>query len=149
MTLSSRRIPLAQHVYEGLFLFDSNQFARDRSALPKVVEEMITKGGGEVLVSRLWEERKLAYPISGHRKGTYWLIYFRSDGQVVGPLNRQCEIHDGILRQLVTKIHPRLVEPILAHAEGRQTVEAAAAEAAAAPETPKFEVPAEAAGVSV
>ena len=145
---------MAQNVYEGLFLFDSNQFARDRSALPKVVEEMITKGGGEVLVSRLWEERKLAYPISGQRKGTYWLIYFRNDGQIVGPLNRQCEIHDGILRQLVTKIHPRLVEPILAHAEGRQTVETPAAEttapeAPAAPEMPRFEVPAEASAISL
>jgi small subunit ribosomal protein S6 len=143
---------LAQNVYEALFLFDSNQFARDRSALPKAVEEMITKGGGEVLVSRLWEERKLAYPIGGHRKGAYWLIYFRNDGQVIGPLNRQCGIHDGILRQLVTKIHPRLVETIIAHAEGRQATEAPAAESAPekpAREIPRFEVPAEAAAVGV
>lgn len=114
---------MAQNVYECLFLFDSNQFARDRSALPKAVEEMITKGGGEVLVSRLWEERKLAYPIQGQRKGTYWLVYFRDSGQVIGPLNRQCEIHDGILRQMVIKIHPRLVEAIIAHATGRQVAE--------------------------
>lgn len=144
---------MAQNVYEALFLFDSNQFARDRSALPKAVEEMITKGGGEVLVSRLWEERKLAYPIGGHRKGTYWLIYFRNDGQVVGPLNRQCEIHDGILRQLVTKIHPRLVEAVLAHAEGRQASEtpadAPAVQEKPVREIPKFEVPAEAAAVGV
>lgn len=114
---------MAQNVYEALFLFDSNQFARDRSALPKAVEEMITKEGGEVLVSRLWEERKLAYPINGQRKGTYWLIYFRNDGQLIGSLNRQCEIHDGILRQMVIKIHPKLVETILAHAEGRPAAE--------------------------
>lgn len=118
---------MAQNVYEALFLFDSNHFARDRAALPKAVEEMISKGGGEVLVSRLWEERKLAYPIRGQRKGTYWLIYFRNDGSVVGPLNRQCEIHDGILRQMAIKIHPRLVETILAHASGRQAVEEAPA----------------------
>lgn len=111
---------MAQNVYEGLFLFDSNHFARDRSALSGAVEEMITKAGGEVLVSRMWEERKLAYPINGQRKGAYWLIYFRSDGQLMSTLHRQCEIHDGILRQMVVKIHPRLVETILAHAEGRE-----------------------------
>jgi len=33
--------------------------------------------GGELLASRLWNEQKLAYPINGHRKGAYWLTYFR------------------------------------------------------------------------
>lgn len=108
-------------VYEGMFLFDSNKYARDQAGLPGEVEAMITQEGGEVLVSRLWEERRLAYPIAGQRKGTYWLIYFRSPTGAITPLNRACEIHDGVLRQLILKIHPRLVEPILAHASGVET----------------------------
>jgi len=105
------------HVYEAMFLFDSNRFARDRAALPAEVEGIIKAGGGEVLVSRLWEERRLAYPIAGQRKGTYWLMYFRAPTTAITPLNRQCEIHDGILRQLVLKIHPHLVEAVLEHAK--------------------------------
>jgi small subunit ribosomal protein S6 len=105
------------NVYEGLFLFDANRFARDHD-LPKIVEKWIVDAGGEILVSRLWEERRLAYPIKGHRKGTYWLIYFKTDAQNVKPLNRLCEIDDNVLRQLVLKVHPSLVEPILAHATG-------------------------------
>lgn len=105
------------HVYEAMFIFDSNRFARERAALPTEVEAMIKANGGEVLVSRLWEERRLAYPIAGHRKGTYWLIYFSSPTSAITPLNRACEIHDGILRQLVLKIHPHLVEAVLAHAK--------------------------------
>lgn len=110
-------------VYEGLFIFDSNKFARDQAALPGEVEQMITSGGGEVLVSRLWEERRLAYPINGQRKGTYWLIYFRSPTGEITSLNRKCELQDGLLRQLVLKIHPSLVEPILAHAAGEPQTE--------------------------
>jgi hypothetical protein len=53
-----------------MFIFDSNRFARERTALPTEVEGVIKANGGEVLVSRLWEERRLAYPIAGHRKGT-------------------------------------------------------------------------------
>jgi small subunit ribosomal protein S6 len=101
-----------------MFIFDSNRFARDRGSLPSEVEQMIKSAGGEVLVSRLWEERRLAYPIKGHRKGTYWLIYFRAGG---GPtltgLNREWEVNDGILRQLVLKVHPHLVEVVLEHAK--------------------------------
>jgi small subunit ribosomal protein S6 len=107
-----------QNLYEALFIFESNRFARDREALPKEVEGMIAEGGGEVLISRLWEERKLAYPINGHRKGTYWLVYFRGKPGQITPLNRQCQIHDGVLRQLVLKIHPHLEEAILSHASG-------------------------------
>ena len=105
------------NVYEAMILFDSNRFARERAALPAEVEKMIKTAEGDVLVSRLWEERRLAYPINGQRKGTYWLIYFRSPTAAITPLNRACEIHDGILRQLVLKIHPHLVEAVLEHAK--------------------------------
>lgn len=107
---------MAENVYEGLFILDANKYARDHDALVAEVEGMITAEGGEVLVSRLWEERRLAYPINGQRKGAYWLMYFRTDSQQITPLNRKCDLHEGVLRQLVLKIHPRLVEPILAHA---------------------------------
>lgn len=120
---------MAANTYEGLFLLDANKFARDRETLPREVEEIITNLGGEVHVSRLWEERRLAYPIKGHRKGAYWLIYFSLDTQSITPLNRQCDLHDGVLRQLVLKIHPRLIEPILAHASADHSSEPAAEEA--------------------
>ena len=107
-----------QNVYEAMLIFDSNRFARDPGKLPKEIEESITSRGGEVLISRLWEDRKLAYPIRGQRKGTYWLIYFRANPDQIKPLNRQCEINEMILRQLILKVHPHLEEPILAHARG-------------------------------
>jgi small subunit ribosomal protein S6 len=105
------------NVYEAMFIFDSNRFARDRAALPAEVEGMIKAGGGEVLVSRLWEERRLAYAIAGQRKGTYWLIYFRGPSSIVAPLNHQWEIQEGLLRHLVLKVHPHLVEVVLEHAK--------------------------------
>ena len=64
---------MAANVYEGMFILDSNRFGRDPEAVSGQIPQMIEEAGGEVLVSRLWEERRLAYPIEGHRKGTYWL----------------------------------------------------------------------------
>lgn len=135
---------MARNVYEGLFIFDANKFARDHDALPKAVEEMITSEGGEVVVSRLWEERRLAYAIKGQRKGAYWLIYFRQDGEKITALNRACELKSGLLRHLVLKIHPRLEEPILEHAAGAPAVEdeAAEGEVAAPAEAAAAEAPA-------
>ena len=105
------------NLYEAMVIFDSNRFARDRAALPSEVEQSIGDAGGEVLVSRLWEDRRLAYPIKGQRRGTYWLIYFRSPGSILSPLNRAWEINDSILRHLVLKVHPHLAEAVLEHAQ--------------------------------
>jgi small subunit ribosomal protein S6 len=133
------------NVYEAMIIFDSNRYARERAGLANEIEKMIQAEKGEVVVSRLWEERRLAYPINGQRKGTYWLIYFRGPSAIVATLNRQWEIHDGILRHLVLKIHPHLVDAVLEHAKAGPTQAAPAPAAAAgggrelAIEVPEFE----------
>ncbi len=104
-------------VYEGLFILDSNAFARDREGLPRDINGYIEAAGGQIEVSRLWEERRLAYPIKGQRKGAYWITYFRLPTGALKDLTRQCEIHDGILRQLFVRLPSALVEPILEHAK--------------------------------
>ena len=105
-------------VYEGLFILDANKFARERDNLAREVEALVEAVDGELLVSRLWEERRLAYPIKGQRKGAYWLMYFRMPTLRLTELTRACEINDSILRQLFVKLPPALVDPIIAHAKG-------------------------------
>jgi small subunit ribosomal protein S6 len=77
---------------------------------------MIEKFGGEMLVSRLWEERRLAFPIKGHRRGTYWLTYFRLDSSKLGELKRLCQITEDIVRVLFLKVEPRIVDALVNHA---------------------------------
>jgi small subunit ribosomal protein S6 len=116
---------LAANVYEGLFIFDSNRYGRDPQAVSGQIPQMVAEVGGEVLVSRLWEERRLAYPIAGHRKGTYWLAYFRMDGKHLKTLERQCRLSESILRVLFLKVDPRIVDALVAHALGGPTTRAA------------------------
>jgi small subunit ribosomal protein S6 len=118
-----------------MFIFDSGRFARERATMPGEVEKAIKSTGGEVLVSRLWEERRLAYPIGGQRKGTYWLIYFRGPSSIVSPLNRQWEMQEGILRHLVLKVHPHLVDVVLEHAKAGPAAQPVAAPVGAREET--------------
>lgn len=103
-------------VYEGLFLFDSNRYARDPAGVPAAIGETIKDAGGEMLASRLWSEQKLAYPINGHRKGTYWLTYFRMPTDKLVGINRQFQLNDAVLRNLVLSVDERLVEPLVQHA---------------------------------
>lgn len=104
------------NVYEGLYILDPNRYSRDPAAVSNQLSEMITQVGGEVLASRLWEERRLAYSINGHRKGTYWLTYFRVSTDQLTTINRQCQLNENIVRSLFLKVEPRIVDTLVSHA---------------------------------
>jgi small subunit ribosomal protein S6 len=107
---------LAQNVYEGLLILDPNRYGHDPDGISGQVPALIEKLGGEILVSRLWEERRLAFPIKGQRKGTYWLTYFRLDSNQLGEVKQQCQINDNLLRVLFLKVEPRIVDALVEHA---------------------------------
>lgn len=108
---------MRDNVYEGLFILNSDLYARNPEEISGQIDRYIEEVGGEVLVSRLWQEIRLAYPIKGHRRGTYWLTYFKVDTQKMKELNRQCQIIDSILRHLFIQVDPRLVDTLVEHAK--------------------------------
>jgi len=125
---------LAQNVYECMVIFDPNKYAQDPGGLGGTIPELVTRFGGEVLVSRLWQEQKLAYPIGSHKKGAYWLTYFRLDSGKLAELNRELRINEVIVRSLTLKVEPRLVDALVEHAKGGQKARPASEAAPAAAE---------------
>ena len=113
---------MANNTYETLLILDSNQYARDPGGVSKTISDLVEQAGGEILVSRLWMEQKLAYPIDKHQKGTYWLTYFTMEGVGLTKLDRAFALCEPVLRQMTIKLEPRLVEPILANARGENLV---------------------------
>jgi small subunit ribosomal protein S6 len=124
-------------VYEGMFILDPTKFARDPGAAAQQVADLLTNHGGTILAARLWDERKLAYPIKGHKKGVYWLTYFTMPGGNLIALERQCEITEDIVRKLVLKVDDRIADALVQHAlageAARRPAVAPAGTAAAAP----------------
>ena len=108
---------MAENVYEGMFILDSNRYGRDAETISGQIPQIIENAGGEMLVSRLWEERRLAYPIEGHRKGTYWLTYFRLDSAKLVDVRRRCQLSESIVRVMFLKVDPRIVDALVDHAQ--------------------------------
>ncbi len=136
---------MAERVYEGMFLLDANKYARNPAGVSGRIAEMIEKCGGETLVSRLWAEQKLAYQIGKHRKGAYWLTYFRLDSERQGELNRASQLNNDILRHLVLTVEPRLVDTLIRHASGETVAKPESAPqpaAVGAPDSPATASPA-------
>lgn len=123
---------MAQNVYESMVIFDPNKYAQNPATLAATVPDLVAKLGGEVLVSRLWQEQKLAFPIDGHKKGAYWLTYFRLDSGKLIEYNRELRINEMVVRTLTLRVEPRLVDALVEHAKGGQKARPAGEAAPAA-----------------
>ena len=99
--------------YEGMFLLDSTKAATAWDDTVKHVHDILTKHHSEIVASRQWDERRLAYPIDGHKKGTYLLTYFKTDGSNLKEIVADCHLSDVILRELVLKVHPKLADHLV------------------------------------
>jgi|SRR5262249_47478786 small subunit ribosomal protein S6 len=118
---------MAANVYECMFLLDTNKVAGDVTAAAGQLHQILERNNAEVLASRPWDERRLAYPVNGHKKGLYYLTYFRTEGKNVSNIEKDCALVEMILRMLTLKIDPKLVDIMLTlardeHAVALQTV---------------------------
>ena len=102
------------NVYECMFLLDTNKVANDVPAAAQKLHAILERNHAEVLASRPWDERRLAYPIKNHKKGLYYLTYFRTEGKNVAGIERDCALNEMIIRMLILHVEEKLVEPMLA-----------------------------------
>jgi small subunit ribosomal protein S6 len=96
------------NVYECMFLLDPNKVAGDVPSAAKQLHGLLERHQAEVLASRPWDERRLTYPVKGHKKGLYYLTYFRTEGKNLIELEHDIALNEMILRHLVLKVDPKL-----------------------------------------
>jgi small subunit ribosomal protein S6 len=105
---------MAANVYECMFLLDTNKVAGNIPDAAKQIQAILEKNQSEILASRPWDERRLSFPIDGHKKGLYYLTYFRTESKNLLNIERDVALNETILRSLVIKIEPKHVETMLA-----------------------------------
>ncbi|HWG42848.1 MAG TPA: 30S ribosomal protein S6 [Gemmataceae bacterium] len=115
------------NVYECMFLLDTNKVAGDVPAAAQQLHAILERNQAEVLASRPWDERRLAYSIGNHKKGLYYLTYFRTEGKNVATIEHDYALNETILRALILKVDPKHVDIMLQlardeHAVALQTV---------------------------
>jgi small subunit ribosomal protein S6 len=104
---------MATNLYECMFLLDTSKMGGDVPGAAQALHSIMERHKAEVLASRPWEERRLAYPISGQKKGQYYLMYFKSDGKELINIERDLRLTETLLRHMVLKIDPKMEEIML------------------------------------
>ncbi len=101
------------NVYECMFLLDTNKVAGDVPAAAEQIKQLLERNHAEILASRPWDERRLAYPIKGHKKGLYYLTYFKAEGKELKNIEHDVQLAELVLRHLVLHVDPKLVDIML------------------------------------
>jgi small subunit ribosomal protein S6 len=64
----------------------------------------IAESEGQVVKVSPWGRRRLAYPISGHREGSYFIVVFDAPSESIDELERGLNITEEVMRHLITRI---------------------------------------------
>ncbi|MFM7129172.1 MAG: 30S ribosomal protein S6 [Isosphaeraceae bacterium] len=104
---------MSVQTYEAMFLLDSTRALANWDESVAQVHEILTRQKAEIVATRQWDERKLAYPVDGHRKGVYLLTYFKVDSLALPAINHDCRLNELILREMILKVPTKLVEPLI------------------------------------
>jgi small subunit ribosomal protein S6 len=101
------------NVYECMFLLDTAKVAGDVPAAAKQLHGILERHQAEILASRPWDERRLAYSIKSHKKGLFYLTYFRTEGKNLKAIEQDVALNEMVVRCLVLQIDPKLVDTML------------------------------------
>jgi len=110
------------NVYECMFLLDTTKVAGDVANADKQLRTIFERNSAEVLVSRPWDERRLMYPVRNQKKGLYYLTYISAEGKSLAGIEQDCKLSEMIMRQMILRIDPKLVETMLSIAKGEHAV---------------------------
>ncbi|MFY9252811.1 MAG: 30S ribosomal protein S6 [Fuerstiella sp.] len=122
-----------EHLYEGMFLVGSSQFANDPDATINAILTILQKAGATIVAHRPWQDGKLAYEISGHRKGLHYVVCFRMPSSGMDVVVRQCHLSETVIRQLIIKHTPELFNAMVDALNGVHSVPAEDEETPEAP----------------
>ena len=90
-------------MYEGLFLIDNAHASTEWDNVVKHIQDILQKNGAEILKTEKWGEKKLAYKIKSHKRGTYLLVHFNAKNSAIAMVRRDFQLSDYIIRFLIIK----------------------------------------------
>jgi small subunit ribosomal protein S6 len=113
---------MAMRSYEAMFLLDTGKMAGDLNKAADTLAQIVTKHGGEVVVHRVWDERRLAYPVKKQRKALYYLMSLKAIGSAITAIEADLKLQEFVIRSMFLVIDPKLAESMVAVARDPNAV---------------------------
>ena len=91
--------------YEILYIIRPNIDEEAKTVLIDRFNSILTDNGAEVIESKDWEKRRLAYEINGFREGIYHIVKVSapSSASAINEFDRLAKINDDIIRHMIVR----------------------------------------------
>ena len=90
--------------YEIMYIIRPTVEDDSKKALIERFNDALTSNGAEIIESKEWGKRRLAYEIDDLREGFYQLIKLSSDAKAIDEFTRLANINEDIIRHMVVRV---------------------------------------------
>lgn len=90
------------NTYEMMCLFDPTA-GTNWETVEAEINRLMERAGGETLIVKRLEERRLAFEIEGRKRALYVIVYFKANGDKIQPLERDVRLSEIVLRVLILR----------------------------------------------
>ncbi|SFD15403.1 SSU ribosomal protein S6P [Bacillus sp. 491mf] len=89
--------------YEIMYIIRPNMEEEAQKALVERFAGVLTENGAEIINTKDWGKRRLAYEINDLREGFYMILNVNSNSEAVKEFDRLAKINENIIRHIVVK----------------------------------------------
>ena len=89
--------------YEILYVIRPDIEEDAKQALVERFDSILTDNGGEIVESKEWGKRRLAYEIQDFKDGYYQIIKYNGDSAAADEFDRLAKINNDIIRHIVVR----------------------------------------------
>lgn len=112
--------------YEITYIIRPDLDETAKNALVERFDNILKDNGAEIVESKDWKKRRLAYEISGYVEGLYHIVNVNAPVEAVNEFDRLSRINDGILRSMTIQVDDMEFPTEIAAAAAKAKAEAKA-----------------------
>ncbi|MCG3087356.1 30S ribosomal protein S6 [Sporosarcina cyprini] len=90
--------------YEIMYIIRPTVEDEAKKALIERFNEILTSNGAEIIESKEWGKRRLAYEIDDLREGYYQLVTANAKTEAIDEFNRLANINENIIRHMAVRL---------------------------------------------
>jgi len=90
--------------YEIMYIIRPTVEDEAKKALIERFNEILTSNGAEIIESKEWGKRRLAYEIDDLREGYYQLVTANAKTEAIDEFNRLANINENIIRYMAVRL---------------------------------------------
>ena len=99
--------------YELLYIVNPNFEGKNIDDTMKEIEKRLNKTESKIINHVIWGKKKLAYPIQGHKYGTYIMVHYNGGNKnALDEFNSWLKLSDLVIRHMIIRLEhePSIIE---------------------------------------